>query len=285
MIIDARVRVPRREDENDPLVEVPKHLERYQPLYRFQETINYTVKDLLSQMDAAQVDKAVLHAEFEWGGYAMYKSLNDRVAALVKRYPSRFVGVASVDPHDGELAMEELNRAVLELGLRGLNLAPSFFGISPNDRLLYPFYARCHELGIPVSIHIGVHFSSIHPLHLGNPLELDEIACRFPGLKIVGLHGGWPWILEAIAVARRHPTVYLEFGAIAPKYFARPGSGWEPVLQFGNSVLQDQILFASDWPNLPHSRFLEEHSQLPWKPEVREKIFNTNVRKLYEFPD
>lgn len=284
MIIDGRVRVPRRDNADAPRVEVPKHLHRYQELYGYEDTINNTAEDMLAQMDEAGVDKAVLHAEFEFGDYSTYSSLNNRVAELVRQYPDRFAGVCAVDPRDGQLALQEMDRAVRDLGLRGLNLGPSFLGIAISDRLLYPFYARCSELGIPVSIHIGTHFSATHPLHLGNPVQLDEIACRFPELRIVGMHGGWPWVLEAIAVARRHPNVYLEYGAIAPKYFAVPGSGWEPVLQFANSVLQDQVFFATDWPTFPFVRAIREHSVLPWKPEARSKIFSENITKLYTLP-
>lgn len=280
MIVDARVRMPRRDTRSDPEIEVPRHMERYETLYRFGETVNYTAEDLLQQLDEAGVDRAVVHAEFEFGDY---RRLNDRTAAFVKQDPKRFAGVAGLDPRDGAVAMEELDRAVLELGLRGLNVEPSFFGLSPNDQTLYPFYARCQELDVPVHVHIGVHFSTNYPLHLGKPVELDEVACRFPNLRIVGMHGGWPWVLEAVAVARRHPNVYLEFGAIAPRYFTMPGAGWEPVLQFGNSVLQDQVLFASDWPNIPYPRLLKEYEDLPLKPEVRQKLFSGNVLKLYSF--
>lgn len=283
-IIDARVRVTRRDQDSDPRVEVPPHLSRYNQLYGYDETLNVTTEQLISEMDASGVDHAVVHAEWEFGEPGLYRTLNDRVAEMVRQRPDRFTGVCSVDPRDGRQARRELHRALDQLNLRGLNLEPAFVGVPASDALYYPLYAECQERGVPVSIHVGVHFSRAQPLSLGNPVTLDEVACRFPELKLVAMHGGWPWVLEAIAVARRHPTVYLEYAGVAPKYLAVSGSGWEPVMQFCNSVLQDQVLYASDWPIIPFQRYLDEHDALPWKPDVRRKLFEENARRLYELP-
>jgi hypothetical protein len=110
----------------------------------------------------------------------------------------------------------------------------------------------------------------------GHPQFVDEIACDFPDLTLVCCHGGWPWPTEMAAVAWKHANVFLEFGAVAPKYIAGHG-GWEPMKHFMNSVLQDRILFGSDWPMLSHDRLLQEIDLLELKASVREKFLRTNA--------
>src|SRR5258708_19364727 len=56
---------------------------------------------------------------------------NDTVAEIVRRYPRQFVGFASVDPHKGDRALAEIERAVRELGLSGAKFPPAFQAFYP----------------------------------------------------------------------------------------------------------------------------------------------------------
>ena len=84
---------------------------------------------------------------------------------------------------------------------------------------------------------------------------------------------------EMVAVAWKRPNVYVEIGGISPKYIAKPGTGWEPLLVYGNSVLQDQILFATD-SLIPHERAVKEVDMLPLKDEVKEKLLYRNATRV-----
>ncbi|MBW2177015.1 MAG: amidohydrolase family protein, partial [Deltaproteobacteria bacterium] len=101
----------------------------------------------------------------------------------------------------------------------------------------------------------------------------------FPDLKIVANHGGWPWVTEMVAVAWKHPNVYIEIGAVSPKYIGTHGTGWEALMVYGNSLLQDRVLFATD-NMLPHKRCVEEIKALPLKPDVKEKWLGLNALNL-----
>jgi hypothetical protein len=83
---------------------------------------------------------------------------------------------------------------------------------------MYPLYARCEELGVPVSMQVG-HVLEAMPSEHGRPIQIDRIACDFPALTLVGTHTGWPWVDELIAVATKWPNVYLSVSAWLPKYF------------------------------------------------------------------
>lgn len=127
----------------------------------------------------------------------------------------------------GNSALAELEHWVTERGFRGLSLRPFMIGRPATDRAYFPFYAKCVELGIPLSIHTSANWTRTRPSELGHPRHIDEVACHFPDLTILMSHAGYPWVLEACLVAWKHPNVYLELGAHRPKYFATPGAGWE----------------------------------------------------------
>jgi len=109
------------------------------------------------------------------------------------------------------------------------------------------------------------------------PRYLDEVAMDFPELTLIAGCGGWPWIPEMVGVARRHQNVYIDTEAHRPKYLATPSSGWEMLMQFGHTLLQDRILFASNWAAyLPPSRdvlknVFQEMRALPLREEIKEK--------------
>ncbi len=280
MVIDFRVRPPLAESYVDV-----SELQRYRELYQRSSAIRGGFdfargwEALLGEMDAAGVGKALLVAE-DFQETLGKKVPNEAIAAGVKKYPDRFLGLASVDPHKGKKAVAELEHAVKDLGMVGLTLWPCFQKIYAHDRKYYRLYEKCLELGIFVVLHTSVNFSSVSKLDLGRPIYLDEVAMDFPELPIVASHSGWPWVLEMIAVAWRHRNVYMEISAMRPKYIAMENSGWGPLLNYGNSVLQDRVMFATSWPLLPMKRTVEEVRALPLKEEVKEKWLYKNAARF-----
>ena len=71
--------------------------------------------------------------------------------------------------------------------------------------------------------------------------------------------------------------------SIEPKYLARPGSGWETLMHFGNTVLQDQVLFASTWLFMGKSirRLADEVMKLPLRDAVKRKWLYHNAARLF----
>jgi len=279
MVIDFRVRPPIPESYAH-IAELEHYLRLYQKSSVLKD-LNFEKgwDALLAEMDEGGVTKALLVAE-DFQETLGKKVPNEAIAAGVKRYPDRFLGLASVDPHKGKKAVEELVHAVKDLGMFGLTLWPCFHKIYSNDKKYYPLYEKSLELGIFVVIHTSVNFSSVSKLDLGRPIYLDEVAMDFPDLRIVASHAGWPWVLEMIAVAWRHPNVYMEISAMRPKYMAREHSGWGPLLNYGNTILQDRIMFATSWPLLPFKRSVEEVQALPLKEPVKEKWLYLNAAKF-----
>jgi predicted TIM-barrel fold metal-dependent hydrolase len=112
-------------------------------------------------------------------------------------------------------------------------------------------------------------------------LHLEKILLDFPDIRLVACHSGWPWVGELCAIARKfYPRVFLEIGGIAPKYIFDSGTGWDPFFQYANSLLQDQVLFGTDWPAISFSRAVKEIKDSPLKEEVKRKILCENGQRL-----
>ena len=113
------------------------------------EVNSVTLEQMLSQMDAAGIERSFLiacalgqegtpgawHMPYEW------------IAAAVAQYPDRFSGLAGVDPTEGMQGVRKLEWAVRELGFIGAHTYPHWFELPPNHRKFYPLYAKCCELG------------------------------------------------------------------------------------------------------------------------------------------
>jgi predicted TIM-barrel fold metal-dependent hydrolase len=208
---------------------------------------------------------------------------NEYVAGVARKYPEQFIGFASVDPWKGVIAVRELERAVSELGLRGLKLMPITQAFFPNDPRFYPLWEKCAELGVPALFHTGqTGIGAGTPgggglkLKYSQPLHLDDVAADFPDLTIIMAHPAVPWQEEQLSVALHKANVYIDLSGWSPKYF-------RPVLiQYASTILQDKILFGSDYPLIQPDRWLEDFKRIDMKEDVRQKILLENARKLFK---
>ena len=182
------------------------------PTSRWGGTLDDHYTDALADVDRA----VVLAFDAPAAGFVVP---NDYVAAYVARDPARLIGFGSVDPSSGS-AVDELERMKSDLGLVGCKLGPIYQNVDP----LGPDFLRVCEalerLELPMLIHQGTTFARSGSLLQAGPILLDEIALRYPKLKIVIAHLGHPWFDEAIAVVRRHPHVYADISGAG-----RPGAG------------------------------------------------------------
>ena len=207
---------------------------------------------------------------------------NDYVADIVKRYPQQFVGFASVDPWKGQAGVNELERSVKELGLKGLKLHPVHQAFFPNDAHFYPLYDKAQELGVPVLFHTGfAGAGSGTPGGSGLKLKysapipgIDDVAADFPGLTVIMAHPAWPWIEEQVAVALHKANVFLDLSGWLPRYIP------EALAREVNTRLQDKVLFGSDYPYIQPDRWLSDIDILQLKEDVKPKVLLENARKV-----
>lgn len=242
-------------------------------------TLQTTTESVLHDMHEAGVDYAVLQGEWELGDYVR---MNDAVYDLAQKYPDKFpVYFMGLDPGRNDNMARLIEREFKERGFSGVNIQSWPSRLRMTDRAWGPVYSKCQELGIPIAIHTSINFTVDRPIGLGRPLHISEIASEFPDLIIVANHGGWPWVNEMVGVAWKHRNVYIEIGGQSPKYIAKPGTGWEPLVVFGNSLLQDKVLFATD-SMLSPQRVVRELMDMPLKDTVKEKWLGLNAQRLLD---
>jgi predicted TIM-barrel fold metal-dependent hydrolase len=239
-----------------------------------------SLEEYVARMDRAGIDRSLLaavRAGPAWDPIS-FQLPYEIVADAVRRYPDRFLGLAGVDPSAGMRGVREMERAITELGFVGAHLYPHWFDVEPDDRRLYPFYAKCIELDVPIQMQVGhcLRYSAERPLRsTGRPIALDTVACDLPELKMVGIHLGWPWTEELIAVAYKHPNVYIGSDAYAPKHW--PAA----FVHYLNTFGQDKVLFGTDFPVIDPERAMREIDELGLRPEPRRKVLRENALRLY----
>jgi uncharacterized protein len=237
---------------------------------------------ILAALDAAGIKKTLITGFDEATSGGTTFITNESVAAIAGRHPRRFLPFAGVDVFRGSDAVRELETWITKHGFRGLSLRPFMTGLPADDKRYYPFYEACVALGVPVSIHASANWTRSRPSDLGHPRHFDVVACDFPELRLILSHGGYPWVLEACLLAWKHPHVYLELAAHRPRYFTAPGTGWEPLLRFGQSTIQDKILYGTGAFVIarPPGELVQEMKGLPIRADVLEKWLWRNAARL-----
>lgn len=226
----------------------------------------------VAAMDEAGVSIGLVSAWWGPGGALID---NDEVAALVREYPSRLVGIASADilrPMDG---VREFRRAVRQKGFRGLRLLPWMWGLPPDDRRYYPFYAECIELGVPFCLQVG-HTGPLMSSEPGRPIPyLENVALEFPELVIVAGHIGVPWTQEIISLATKFPNVYIDTSAY--KVTRYPADFVEFLCGRGAK----KVLFGSNYPMLTPAQCLEGLDGLGLGKDAAERFLGANARQIF----
>jgi predicted TIM-barrel fold metal-dependent hydrolase len=226
----------------------------------------------IAAMDAAGVDRAMLCA---WWGPNGPLIGNDDVATLTRRWPDRFIGVASVDLYRPIDAVRELRRCVHELGFRALRIVPWLWDLPPDDRRYYPLFAECVELGIPFCTQAG-HTGPLRPSEPGRPIPyLDHVALEFPELRIVAGHIGYPWTTEMIALATKYPNVYIDTSAY--KITRYPGELVAYLREHGRR----KVLFGSNHPAWPPAVCLDGIDSLDLEPTVARMFLRDNAIEVF----
>jgi uncharacterized protein len=268
-IVDAWAQIPTRAGQVVP--EVRRLLERSGTADALARGVE--VDQVVAAMDEAGIEKLLVCAWCRPGSWVI---TNDEVAALVAAHPDRFVGVATVDLERPMAALADLQRAVVELGFKALRVVPWLWDRPPDDRLYYPLYAKCVELGIPFCTQVG-HTGPAMPSEPGRPVPyLDRVALDFPELTIVGGHIGHPWTEEMIGLAWKHDNVYIDTSAYAPRYYP------PALLHFLSTYGRDKVLFGTNFPQLPLGRCAAEARALDLAPEVAAAFLAGNARRVFD---
>ena len=272
--IDMHMHVPRQPGLPDRPVDA--QLREY-----FRSPPPPTVEDMANKYKELDILGVVFSVDTETTTGDLPDS-NDYVADIVREYPDQFIGFCNVDPWKGEIAVNEVERCVRDLGMKGLKLHPVHQRFFPNDEHFYPLYEKCVEMDIPVLFHSGyAGAGSGTPGGSGLKLKysapipcFDDVAADFPQLTIIMAHPGWPWVDEQIAVTLHKANVYMDLSGWSPRFIP------QNLVHECSRRLRDKVLFGSDWPLITPDRWLREFNEWDLSDEVRAKILLENAQKV-----
>lgn len=244
-----------------------------------ERTRGHSIEDFSKILDESHVEKIIIPTtkirSFLKGEMVKDMTIQE-IYGIIKENPARFKGMMGINPFKRMEGVKELETAVKEFGFVAAHIIPFGFGIPLNDAMFYPFFAKCVELDIPVMIQVG-HSAEFMPSKMGRPILLDDVALYFPDLRIVAAHTGWPWVEELIALAWKHPNVYIATTAHAPKYWDRS------LVAFLNSRGKNKVLYGTNFPVLTHADSLAQIESLGLKEEAKNKLLWENAERVFKF--
>jgi uncharacterized protein len=193
----------------------PERAAEYRRLVSSLKSYDEYADAFVREMDEADIGVACVHAmDRELEGYyrVPYWDILRQIAAARDRYPDRFVLFCGIDPRRGARGVDLLERAVKELGYRGMGeMLPHYHLFSPDDaRVVYPLYRKCMELNIPVSTNTSsIPGSAI--AKVCDPMLLEAVNYDFPDLNICLSSAGLPyWFETALMFATQKPGLYID---------------------------------------------------------------------------
>ena len=283
MIIDARVRPPYKSFQkvlasapgSRPPVKRSPLISGYE---RPQSMVQKSLELFITEMDEAGVDKGILVGR--QAGHRIVS--NDDIAELRDTYPERFpVALAGINGSDVAVALEEIERTLTDMGFNGIAVDPGWW-VPPlyvDDKRIYPIYAKCAELGgvmyLTCSLMQGPDIS------YAEPFRIQRVANDFPTLKIVVVHGAFPFTNEMLGVMIANSALGNLWGLPDFFQFISGFAGAQDWVDAANHYLGDRMLYASSYPVRPLKQSLEEFKRFSYNPEVLENLLWKNAADLF----
>lgn len=259
-IIDGRVRLRTEQLLKAWTTELKPFFKDYISWYKMETRLTpIPINELIQHAADVGIEKMVV-----CGGN---REDNNHIMKLAELY-KEIIPVAGVSVSGGILpALKEIERCSKE-NFAAINTAPFMAKLDANDKRLYPVYGLCELLRKPIIVHGSLHYSREAYMWHGNPQYLDEVAVDFPELKLIISHGGNGFGPSILAVAQRHPNVYLEFSALRPKYMA------PEFIHAANTYLKRKCIFGTDYPLVEFDEQVEV-----WKEALRENVWDHFFRQ------
>ena len=218
----------------------------------------------LNEMDKHGVEIGLIGV----GGEVSRKALTE--------HPDRFVGQGSVDPNTGMEGIRDMVRQYEAFGVSSFGAFNAGFNpqVGINDAKMYPIYAKCVELDVPIFSCVGVPGPRF-PMWPQKVELIDQVMYDFPELVFVTRHGCKPWEDLAIKLMLKWPNLYYSTTAFAPKFYPKS------FIDYANSRGSHKIIYGGYFPmGLSLDRIMDDMQGLALNDDVWPKFLRDNARQV-----
>ena len=208
--------------------------------------VEYMFKQVPKELAAHDPISVTLHQMDQFGVEKGMVGVSDETAQLaLKRHPDRFIASGAIfDPNDVVGSVRTIRSEHEEFGIRATSVFPA--GVFPqvpiDDPKMYPIYATCVELGIPIFVCAGIPGPRV-PFACQEVSRIDTVMFDFPDLVFVTRHGCEPWEELAVKLMLKWPNLYYSTSAFAPKYYPKA------IVNYANTRGSDKVLYAGLLPD------------------------------------
>ena len=234
----------------------------------------------------------------------MSRVINDGLSRVVKKYPRNFQALAMLPLIDTQAALKELDRAIFDLGLKGICMLTNVAGQTSDADFLLPVYEKAQSLGVPIFIHpttpVGAQVMREWRLAIILGFEFDIMLSatrlayagvfdRFPELNFVIAHlgAGIPFLAERIDRGYRDPTCGVKTKKPTTEYLKELHTDavcfYQPALKMAYAFFgAERIVLGSDFP-LPIGDLeaaVPSIEAMDISTEEKQKILGGNVQRL-----
>jgi uncharacterized protein len=244
----------------------------------FEFPVEYMFKDVPKDLPTDDPVSLVLQQMDRFGIEKAMIGVSEGSATLaLKTFPDRFIASGAIaDPNDVMGTVNAIRRDYEQYGIRATSVFPAgtFPQVPIDDPKMYPIYATCVELGIPIFVCAGVPGPRV-PFAPQEVSRIDVVMFDFPDLVFVTRHGCEPWEDLAVKLMLKWPNLYYSTSAFAPKYYPKA------IINYANSRGADKVLYAGYFPmGLSLARIFSELPNVPLKDEVWPKFLYGNAARI-----
>ena len=249
----------------------------------FEFPVEYMFKDVPQGLSTDDPVSLVLQQMDRFGiEMAMIGVGEGSAQQALKMFPDRFVPSGNIDdPNDVMGSVNAIRRDHEQFGIRATSVFPAgtFPQVPIDDPKMYPIYATCVELGIPIFVCAGVPGPRV-PFAPQEVSRIDVVMFDFPDLVFVTRHGCEPWEDLAVKLMLKWPNLYYSTSAFAPKYYPKA------IIDYANTRGADKILYAGYFPmGLSLERIFSDMPNVPLKDEVWPKFLYGNAARILDLKD
>lgn len=241
--------------------------------------IDFTPEGLIRDMKRRNVVKALIMSTFS----------NKFTLEFAEKHSPHFLSAATLNPVSiGKKEFEFVKAELSNKSFSAIKLYPGYVKFYPYEKKCDPIYKLAMKYDVPVIFHSGDPAFSSAPVKYCHPIHLDGTACRFPDLKIVISHLGFPWFTDTMEVVLKNPNVYTDISGL----FSGEKSSYkenmkselrhqiENIFYFG---AESKVFFGTDYSLVSYDEYIKFAEKIKISKTDLNKLFYENAKKIYKF--